>query len=540
MWNFSMLRSIKWMLLCASFLLSLSLNCSAEDAERRVALVIGNSAYQNVPALPNPRNDAQGLTASLRRMNFEVVQALDVPRGEMVGYMRQFRELLPGADVALLFYAGHGLAYEGQNYIVPTDASLEDEFDVKLNMHAIDLITDQMARSARINIVMLDACRDNPLARSLSRSLEGASRSASASRGLARIEQVGPQSVIMLATTDGETASDGIGAHSPFTQALLDNIETEGMELSELTRRVRKQVLGATRDRQRPVTFGSSVDAFYFVPAKGGVPVPPPARDNARITVDAGERDHRYWTSIVDLNSVELFQKYLERFPNGEYAAVATAKMEQLRAKDSGAKSSAPTANADEDYREAILDGSDAKLRDFVTRHPDHVKTADLKQMLDEREAWRNAEAKDTLEAYERYLLAFPRGIYSLPAKDRLAALTTRAIPTPPAKTARAEPPPDSAPAFNSPLAESYAPSFNCAENKGAAEQAICSSPRLSGLDVEMANLFGLVRGRMTNQQGLALRNSQRDWIKKRDSCGWDAACIEALYARRIQQLRNG
>jgi uncharacterized protein YecT (DUF1311 family) len=517
--------------------------CRSESNGRRVAFVIGNSAYQSVPALPNPRNDAQGLAAALRRLDFEVVLALDVTRSEMAAHVRRFVGLLPGADVALLFYAGHGLGFQGQNYIVPIDASAQDEVDVKLGMHPIRIIIEQMERLARINLVMLDACRDNPLARSLSRSLEGASRSASVSRGLAPIEQVGRQSFIMFATRDGDVANDGVGAHSPFSQALLDNIETEGVELSDLARRVRKQVSKATRDKQIPITFGSIDDAFYFMPPKGGAPAPPPVAERDRDGTDDRDRDHSYWTSIADLNSIDLYRTYLERFPNGEYAAVAKTKIERLQAATAapiGSKKSAPSGDpADEAYRNAIVDGSDAKLRDFVSSHPDHPKTADLKQMLDERDAWKKAETTDTSEAYERYLLAFPKGIYSLPAKERIATLTTRAIPAPQAQPARTQPaPPPPPPVAEYVPQESYAPSFNCDENKGASEQAICGSARLSRLDVELANLFGLVRGRLSTQQGIALRNAQRDWIKQRNACGWDASCIEGHYVRRIQQLR--
>jgi uncharacterized caspase-like protein len=237
------------------------------DAGRRVALIIGNSSYQNAGQLLNPRNDAEALEAALTRLGFEVELALDVTLSGMVEPVRRFTQRLRGVDVALLFYAGHGLSFQGENYIVPIEASAKDVIDIGFGMLSVRKITDEMAMHARLNIVLLDACRDNPLVRSANRSLGDSGRSAVIKQGLSRLEQIGRQSYIMLATKEGEVASDGTGAHSPFSEALLNHIETEGLEISELARRVRKDVREATDGRQVPLTIGSLDDPFYFLPS---------------------------------------------------------------------------------------------------------------------------------------------------------------------------------------------------------------------------------------------------------------------------------
>jgi len=450
---------------------------------------------------------------------------------------------LRDADVALLFYAGHGLSFEGENYLVPVDASAQDVMDIRFGMQPIRTITDEMARSARVNLVLLDACRDNPLARGLSRSLGGATRSSAIKRGLSRLEQIGRQSYIMLATKDGEVAADGSGDHSPFSQALLDNIEMKDMEISELARRVRKEVREATDERQVPLTINSLEDAFYFSPSKDATSAAPPLVDRRNDPEEERRRDQVFWESIKDLDSIEMYHTYIERFPKGQFVEIAEAKIEQIKAKSKkpsdDVKAQPPADDADKAYREAVADGGDAKLRAFANAYPNHPRAAQIKLMLDERDSWRQAEAADTREAYERHLMLYPQGPYAMAAKDRISALVTRALPSPPPADRSSTPQPPSYTPTYTPR-ESYAPSFNCNENTGVAEQAVCGNQRLSQLDVEVAKLYALLRGRLSTQQGNSLRNSQRDWIKQRNACGANIPCIEDSYLRRLQQLRAG
>jgi len=510
---------------------------SEASAERRVALVIGNAEYKNTAVLANPRNDAQAIAAALTRLGFDVVLALDVTQRRMADVVREFSERLRGADVALLFYAGHGLSYEGQNYIVPVDASARDELDITFGMHQIRSVTEQMARKARVNIVMLDACRDNPLVRGLSRSL-GGSRSAALGKGLSRIEQVGRQSYVMLATKDGEVAADGTGRHSPFTQELLQHIEVPGLTIEAIARRVRKGVREATRDGQIPIEINSLDDAFYFRPPPADASATGSAVTQPTTSDDDRRRDWLYWESIKDMESLEMLRSYIDRFPAGEFVDVAKAQIRQLESQTARQKEKAGEGDADEAYRAAVTDGSETALRDFVNSFPDHPKAKDLKAMLDERAAWRAAERSDTRTAFERYLTRYPKGLYALAARERIAALAAqdvRSMPSPEQPSQTSNPPQTS---YTPPQTGSFAPSYDCSKSTHAAESAICSSRRLAELDVQLAQIYALVRGRMSKQQVRTLRNAQRQWLRRRNSCGWDTSCIERYYQSRIQELR--
>ncbi|MCG6859106.1 MAG: caspase family protein, partial [Salaquimonas sp.] len=161
------------------------LNVGAAHADKRVALVIGNSAYRNVPALANPKNDASDIAEKLKGMGFEVVLGEDLDLNGLRSTIRQFAGALDGADLALFFYAGHGLQVNGQNYIAPVDAKLASAIDLDFEMVPMDLVLSAMERATKTNLIFLDACRDNPLAENLARSM--GTRSAAVGRGLAKI-----------------------------------------------------------------------------------------------------------------------------------------------------------------------------------------------------------------------------------------------------------------------------------------------------------------------------------------------------------------
>ena len=177
---------------------------SLAQAERRIALVIGNSAYQNTAELKNPKNDAADMAASLRRLGFEVFEGHDLDKRSMERMIRQFGVKLSGADLALFFYAGHGVAIGGQNYLVPTDARLASEGDADFEGLPLTLVLKQMEREAKTSIVLLDACRDNPLARNLARTM--GTRSSQVSQGLAEV-RTGVGTLIGFSTQPGNVAT---------------------------------------------------------------------------------------------------------------------------------------------------------------------------------------------------------------------------------------------------------------------------------------------------------------------------------------------
>ena len=243
-------------------------------AEVRVALVIGNSAYVNAPSLPNPQNDASAISTSLRARGFDVVEAMNVSKAAMDGVVKQFADKLPNADVALLFYAGHGLQVGLQNYLVPVDAKLDRERDVDFEAVKLEFILRQMEinRDGKTSIVILDACRDNPLARNLARSM--GTRSTSIGRGLATAP-AGLGTFIAYATQPGNVALDGTGGNSPFTAALLKHMPLPGRNLPAVFIEVRKDVVATTNGQQVPWDHSALTSDFYFVSGASGTSTPP-------------------------------------------------------------------------------------------------------------------------------------------------------------------------------------------------------------------------------------------------------------------------
>jgi uncharacterized caspase-like protein len=241
----------------------------ARAAPNRVALVMGNGAYQSVVQLPNPSNDAADIAQALRRIGFEVIEGRDLERRAMEEKIRDFGRKLDKADVALFFYAGHGLQVGGKNYLVPIDAKLERAGDLNFETVEVGLVMGQMEADKRVNLVFLDACRDNPLARSLARAL--GTRSTAVGQGLASI-QSGVGTMIAYATQPDNVALDGDGRNSPFTAALLKHIATPGLEIGSLMRRVRADVVAATRERQVPWDHSSLMGDVVLVPLADGAP----------------------------------------------------------------------------------------------------------------------------------------------------------------------------------------------------------------------------------------------------------------------------
>jgi len=217
----------------------------------RVALVIGNGAYVNANALPNPPNDAHAIAGVLREIGFDVVEGENLNRAAMENNLRDFLHRAANASIVLLFYAGHGMQVDGKNYLVPIDAKLAEASDLQFETIEIDKLLDQLGDPGHTNIILLDACRDNPLARSFASHLP-ATRSAAVAGGLAAYSAVGTGTLIAYATAPGQTALDGQGANSPFTTSLLHNIRTPGLEIRQVLTRVRAEVATETRNKQIP------------------------------------------------------------------------------------------------------------------------------------------------------------------------------------------------------------------------------------------------------------------------------------------------
>jgi Caspase domain/Putative peptidoglycan binding domain len=241
--------------------------------------------------------------------------------------IRQFGVKLSGADLALFFYAGHGVAVGGQNYLVPTDARLASEGDADFEGLPLTLVLKQMEREAKTSIVLLDACRDNPLARNLARTM--GTRSAQVSQGLAEV-RTGVGTLIGFSTQPGNVATDGTGRNSPYAEALLRHIEVSGTDVSGVLIAVRNDVLKATDGRQVPWEHTSLTGQVYLKaapPSTVAAVRPPPATNPG-----TSDRDFEfsYWNSVKDSKSPALLQSYLDRYPNGNFSNLARAMLKEL------------------------------------------------------------------------------------------------------------------------------------------------------------------------------------------------------------------
>ena len=232
-------------------------------AEKRVALVIGNSNYAQVPALPNPVNDANDIGSALKRAGFDVILGIDVDKREFDTKVRNFADLLDNADAAIFFYAGHGLQVSGRNFLLPIDARVQSERDLDFDAVNLDFVLKQMelGRAEKTNIVFLDACRDNPFAGNLARSM--GTRSASIGKGLAQVD-TGVGTFISYSTQPGNVALDGTGRNSPFTAALAKHVVEPDRNLTSVMIEVRKDVLAATGGKQVPWDHSALTGEFYF------------------------------------------------------------------------------------------------------------------------------------------------------------------------------------------------------------------------------------------------------------------------------------
>ena len=313
-----------------SGVLLLFLAAAPSLAAGRVALVVGNGAYEHTPPLRNPANDAADVAAALRGLNFAVTEGVDLDRGAFEAKLRAFARAARGAEAALFFYAGHGIQVEGENFLLPVDARLSEEID--LDFEALELRAVLRQMRGRANLVFLDACRDNPLAQDLARSM-GADRSAAIGRGLGRVD-AGSGTLIAYATQPGNTAADGTGRNSPFTTALLRHIAAPGRSVNDLLTAVSGDVAAATDNRQQPWTHSSLRAPFYFAQAEaetepaadGAAPAAPPAGAGGpsdRLTAEQLAAERVFWESVKDSGDPEDLEAYRERYPGGTYAALA-------------------------------------------------------------------------------------------------------------------------------------------------------------------------------------------------------------------------
>ncbi|CAM5195190.1 hypothetical protein ARD30_18415 [Bosea thiooxidans] len=298
---------IKVARLCGLILLLLSgLAMAAPQPERRVALVIGNSSYRNAPALPNTVNDARDMAAALVKVGFEVVDGIDLDKRGMDAALTRFARLAQDADAAMFYFAGHGFQFNGENYLVPVEARVEDEIGVQYEtMRLADVVT-ALNFAKGVKIMVLDACRNNPFVGLLAK--RQATRGFSVGSGLAPVQRAQGM-VIAYATQANDVAADGAGRNSPFTAALVREIDQPGLEVATLFRRVQKSVYDATGGRQTPELSLSLLGDFYL---------------------NREETDADVWRRIRASNEAGVLKAFIQRYPTSFFAIDARTRLDLI------------------------------------------------------------------------------------------------------------------------------------------------------------------------------------------------------------------
>jgi uncharacterized caspase-like protein len=296
---------------------------TAPSTAQRVALVIGNSAYVAVPQLPNPVGDARAIAAALLRLGFDVELVTDADRTMMEAAIRRLGDRARGADAVVFFYAGHALQAVGRNFLLPVSAAIREERDLRFETIDFEDVLTQGSNGARIAIYFLDSCRDNPFRKLLTGAI--GARSTGGSSGMAPTSAA-TGTLIAFATDPGNVAEDGRGAHSPFATALLEHLETPGLEIRQLMSLVRRSVRNATRGRQAPWESASLEGDFYFRPK----PLPTNPSPNIADS-DSTAADRLFWETIKNATDPAELEAYLARFPEGIFAALARTRLKRLQ-----------------------------------------------------------------------------------------------------------------------------------------------------------------------------------------------------------------
>jgi uncharacterized caspase-like protein len=326
--------------------------CQPAFAEKRVALVLGNSAYQNVPPLSNPINDGGLMAATFKQAGFDLVESrYDLTALETRRVLRDFADRSRDADIAVVYYAGHGMEVDGTNYLIPVDARLERDTDVYDEAFSLDRILVAVEPAKQLRLVILDACRDNPFAKIMKHSM--ASRSIG--RGLARVEPTNTNTLIAYSARAGSTAQDGDGKNSPFTTALSQHLTTPGLDIRKAFGFVRDDVLRSTGNRQEPFVYGSlGGNDVPLVPA-GAVATPPAATPQAANPQADMRRDYELALQVGNKAAMSAF---LAQHPDGFYANLAKLQLDKISAEETHAAAAEKARLAEQERARLAAEGA--------------------------------------------------------------------------------------------------------------------------------------------------------------------------------------
>jgi uncharacterized caspase-like protein len=379
-------------------------------ADKRVVLVIGNSAYQNAPPLANPTNDATAVTEMFRRAAFEVIESKrDLTNAEMRRALRDFSLKSRDADMAVIYFAGHGIEVDGHNYLLPTDAQLQLDTDAYDEAVSLERALQVIEPARRLRLVILDACRDNPFTRSMKRTL--AARAVG--RGLARVEPVRANTLVAFAAAAGSAAEDGTGVNSPFTAALLKHLTTPGLDLRIAFGLIRDDVIKATGNRQEPFVYGSlGGSEVSLVPAPAAVQ----SQSASQPAANPQAEIRRDYELAMQLNNRQAWEFFLQRSPDGFYANLARVQLEKIAAEEVQRAASEKARQAEAEKVRLTAEKASVEQQAKAARE---AKTAEEARLAAEKQ--RQAE-QARADAAERVRAAAERAAANKLAKEKAEA----------------------------------------------------------------------------------------------------------------------
>ena len=380
-------RLVRMAAMIGAVIVSMTLAPEIAFADKRVALVVGNSSYQTVPQLPNPSRDASAVAKLLRDAGFDTVDIqLNVENLEFKRAIRKFEAEADQADIAVVYYAGHGLEIAGTNYLIPVDARLASDRDADDEAISLERLVSSADGARRLRLVILDACRDNPFVGTMRRERKTASRAVAS--GLGRVEPTSTDTLIAYAAKAGSTAADGDGEHSPFTAAILKNLTVPGLDVRLAFGRVRDEVLKETSNLQEPFVYGSLGGGnVSLVPA----PVVPQEAPLSDIKAD--------YELVQQINTKRAWEVFLGTHPTGFYADLAKARIEQLNAQPA----SQPNAT----------------VASLAPQQPPATPESPSKEAI----AWDKVKDSTEIPVLQRFIKRFPNAPLALTAQQRIDVL---------------------------------------------------------------------------------------------------------------------
>src|SRR6267378_1798815 len=307
------------------FIAALLLACQPASAEKRVALVLGNSNYKNAAVLPNPVNDASAVAATLKGAGFDIVDSrLNLSAADMLRALRDFADQARDSDLAVVYYAGHGIEIDGTNYLIPTDATLQRDTDIYDEAFSLDSVLLTIEPARQLRLVIVAACRNNPFAETMKRTVSART----VSRDLARIEPTTTNALVAFAAKAGLTALDGNSKNSPYATALVKHIATPGLDVRRAFGFIRDDVLQATGNRQEPYVYGSLGGADIAL-------VPVPAASTP--TANPQSEIRRDYELALQVGNKAAMNAFLAQHPDGFYASLAKLQLEKITAEETHA-----------------------------------------------------------------------------------------------------------------------------------------------------------------------------------------------------------